>query len=304
MFEYYRQLLADETRTNAFREAIRRVVKEGDVVVEIGAGPGLLSFFACEAGAKHVYAIDQHPIIDTVYLLAKKFGFDDRVTVIRARSTNVEFKVKANVLITETLGSAGFDEGFLSTVSDARKRLLTPDARIIPSHVDLWIAPIEWADLYERYVEWWSSPRYGFDVSPIRMFAANTVFSALVPQSALLAEPEVAIKVDSATIDRSTASGSAMLRTNRAGTAHAFIVGFNTIVADGVTLSNAWRGADSWHHGILPLEQPMQVDRDTPIRIELSTDDGRQWNWTGEIAGTPFAQTNVLTQLSSLPLRQ
>ena len=102
----------------------------------------------------------------------------------------------------------------------------------------------------------------------------------------------------------STASGSATLRTNRAGTAHAFIVGFNTIVADGVTLSNAWRGADSWHHGILPLEQPMQVDRDTPIRIELSTDDGRQWNWTGEIAGTPFAQTNVLTQLSSLPLRQ
>lgn len=43
-------LLVDNVWCQRFREAIQRTVKPGDTVVDLGAGTGLLSFFALQAG--------------------------------------------------------------------------------------------------------------------------------------------------------------------------------------------------------------------------------------------------------------
>lgn len=53
-----------KVRTSTYQRAIlsNRVDFEGKVVIDIGTGSGILSFFAAHAGARKVYAIDASDI--------------------------------------------------------------------------------------------------------------------------------------------------------------------------------------------------------------------------------------------------
>ena len=46
----HRWMLRDDVRNEAYRAAINKVVKPGDTVIDMGAGSGILSLFAAQAG--------------------------------------------------------------------------------------------------------------------------------------------------------------------------------------------------------------------------------------------------------------
>ena len=137
-------MIRDPYRNNPLFESIRQTVKPGDVVVDLGAGLGILSFEAIKAGAKKVYAIECHP---EMALFGKKEierrGLKGKIEWISKLSYEAELPELADVLIQETIGSLGFEENFLSALQDAKKRFLKPNAKIIPASITLYGAPVK-----------------------------------------------------------------------------------------------------------------------------------------------------------------
>ena len=56
----HEEMLKDKVRTGAYQKAIleNSELFKDKIVLDIGSGTGILSFFAAQAGAKHVYGIE------------------------------------------------------------------------------------------------------------------------------------------------------------------------------------------------------------------------------------------------------
>ena len=288
MIEYHRTLLADELRTNAFRDAISRVVKPGDVVIDIGCGTGILSFFACQAGASKVYAIDRGGMAGIAQFLARHNGFADRVVVLRDESTNVDLPEQADVLISETLGVLGLDENLLGSVIDARARLLRRGAAIIPPSVAIHIVAVELPELHAKHVAWFSEQRYGLDLRPMRGFASNSILFVNIDADAHAAEPATIIDIDFTSATSTFVSGRAQFTASRDCTIHGFGVWFTSL-----GLTNRDPGATHWGQAFLPLEEPIALTRGAQIDVQLETDDGNAWRWRGKAGARAFDQDSL-----------
>ena len=130
-FEVHRTMIRDRVRTEAFKRAIESVVRPGDIVLDVGAGSGILSLFAARAGAARVYAVEQTTIAVLAQELAVANGVDEIVHVIQGDASEVEPPERVDVIVSEWLGGFGIDEGLLVPVIAARDRWLKPGGAMI-----------------------------------------------------------------------------------------------------------------------------------------------------------------------------
>ncbi|HEV7858806.1 MAG TPA: 50S ribosomal protein L11 methyltransferase [Pyrinomonadaceae bacterium] len=135
-------MLNDRTRTSSYLESIRRNVQAGDVVLDIGTGTGIYAMAAAQAGARHVYAIEAGPIARAARALFEVNGLSDRITLLRGWSTELWLPERADVLISEVIGNEPLAEGVVGVTKDALKRLVKPDARLVPSRIKIYGLPV------------------------------------------------------------------------------------------------------------------------------------------------------------------
>ena len=273
-------MLLDEARMSAYRRAIEASVQPGDVVLDVGCGTGVLSFLACEAGAKKVYAIEAGPIIDVARELAVDNGFADRIEFIEGWSTDVDIAEPADVLITETIGSAGLDEGIVAWTADARRRLLKPDAVVVPQRLRLWVAAAESLGDHLLVTDW-QSPELPYNYAAARRLAERTVWFADIEPEFLLGQPEVAADIDLTSAANETIFSSGLVGVDRDGTLHGLACWFDALLCAGVTVDNHPPSEhSSWSQGLLPLPEAFSVSAGDQFSWELSMSaDGEHWTW-------------------------
>src|SRR5437773_195690 len=125
LLKFHQWHISDPVTMSAYRDAIQRTVRPGDVVLDLGAGTGILSFMACQAGARRVYAVEPADVVTLVPDIAADNGMADRVIHKKSESFDIELPEKADVVIASMLDAAGVvGTNMLKIVLDARQRLL------------------------------------------------------------------------------------------------------------------------------------------------------------------------------------
>ncbi len=147
VLDEHREYLSDANRLDAYGRAIAELVKPGSVVVDLGAGTGIMGLLACRAGAGRVYCIEETSLIGLTREIFRANDFADRVTFIKDLSTYITLPEQADVVIADQIGRFGFEAGVFEYFNDARKRFLKPGGVLLPSRIDLMVAPVEHEEL-------------------------------------------------------------------------------------------------------------------------------------------------------------
>lgn len=169
-FGIHEEMIKDTQRTVSYKNAIMRnpYLFKDKVVMDIGCGTGILSFFAAKAGAKHVYAIDCSDIIEYAQKIVEKNGFSDRITLIKGKVEEIELPVKhVDIIISEWMGYFLLYEGMFNSVMFARDKWLISGGMLFPDHARISVSAIQDAKYKYEKIDFWTDV-YGINMQAMR----------------------------------------------------------------------------------------------------------------------------------------
>ena len=285
MLSEHLNYVGDRQRNTLFREAVKRTVRAGDHVLDMGCGAGILGLFCLQAGAARVTAVDLTDIVDIASETFSRVGYADRVDVIQSMSRWIDVADPVDLIICDNVGCFGLDYfGIIDALRDAQQRFLRPGGRIVPEGVRLHLAPVGSASC-ARCAFGWAGTGVPEELHWISAHTVNTKYNLMLKPEDYLATPAQLGSVDFRTEDRPFLSWTAEMVATRPGEMHGLGGWFDCTLCEGVTMTNSPFASDRIDRGqaFFPIEEPLQVGRGDVIRASLALrHDERSFAWTVE----------------------
>lgn len=279
------EMIADRVRTNTYRMAILKNGESirGKVVLDVGAGTGVLSVFCVQAGARKVYAVEACSIAEHAVRVVEQNGMEDKIEVVRGTVESVELPEKVDVIVSEWMGYALLHESMLGSVLHARDRWLRPGGLLLPSTAELYIAPVS-DRVVEDNVRFWSTVKeqYGVDMSCMcdaaRRCATGSQFAVdAVAVEDVLSHPARFARLDLREVTAEQlreVAGPFRCRAFGSAALNAFCLYFTvTFPCPGSPLelsTSPFQEETHWKQALLHLDAPVAVEQDTPVCGEVS----------------------------------
>lgn len=287
----YGKMLQDRIRLDAYLSTLRRAITPESVVLDLGTGTGIFAIEACRAGARHVYAIESHPIITLTQKIIDESGFADRITVINGVSFSVNLPEKANLLIADLHGATPFYLRNIQTFVDARQRLLTPDATIIPALDSVYVAGVSLPEWYEQEVHaLWSQSHANHDLSRLRDVFTNAVLywhNDVINLHDVVLPAQLWETINYSEREDVNGSGSLTWHIDSPTTIHAFVLWFQSQLDELTTITSAPVAGRTTVYpvSLLPLTEPIALIRGEQITADVRAIYNRQyiWHWKTQV---------------------
>lgn len=275
-------MMNDRLRNEAYDQAICRQVKRHKVsgaaplVLDIGAGSGLLSMMAARAGAAAVVTCEMvKPVADKAREIISRNGYSDRITLHATKSNCLQIGKEllrpADMLVTEIFDVGLLGEFVLPALAHARRNLLVSAATMVPARARVWMMPIESSEIHELFhVD--NRNSCGFDLEAFNEFAKRGYEQLAIRRytHTALADPVAVFDFDFAQDipDRTVTLDVTPLR---GGLVHAWVFWFTLYLDEQTQFDTGPFGQDTcWAQAVQVEPQPFAIARNTPIPVKAT----------------------------------
>ncbi len=277
-------MLNDRVRTQSYLRAIAETVRRDDVVVDLGTGTGILAMAAARAGARRVYAIEATRVAAAAERLIADNNMADRITVLRGHSTSLQLPERADLLVAEIIGDDPLGEQVIESTADAMKRFLKPGARVLPSQLQIWAAPVALIENAGRQpsfdatsLEDWAT-EYGFDFSALANFEPaplpqRLITATLAGQMTALGPAQRLCRIDLTQPQGRPGAVRCEVEMARGGAVAGLLLWFDLQLSDNQHIDTdpqQPRADNHWRHPLYLLPQPVPVSAGERWRFECA----------------------------------
>ncbi len=273
MIELHRKLLGDHPRNQAFYEALKQVIVPGKTVVaDIGSGTGFLSFLASQLSAKECYLYESGEVLELSRALAKANNITN-CHFIPMHSTQAKRPVKADVVVSETLGNYALEENIIENLNDAR-RFLQADGTIIPAGLKQFVAPVVMPRLHND-INVWDSIGYDLDFSIAKTVCFNNMYVRAIEPADLLPGDSAQCwdTIDFRKKNASKRSASIHWTISKPVTVYGFCVWWESVLVPGISISTSpFAGDTHWDQIYLPILDPVSLQTKEGVALTIHSD--------------------------------
>ncbi len=285
---HYGSMLKDRIRVDAYLSAMRRAIRPGCTVLDIGTGTGFFAIMATRFGAAKVYAVDPNASILIAKEIAKANDAANMIEFLQADSTKLDLP-PVDVLMSDLRGVVPLFGQHLNSIADARDRLMRSDGIQIPQSDDLFITGVENEDLYRRATSA-ADTIHGVSMQPLYPYLSNTWMTVesdeIASDECLLTSDEHWHTIDYRTVTSPNVHGKATLIPKRPGQLHGYLIWFRAHLLPGIHYDTRPK-PDYQVYGrmFFPLEQPIHLVESDQVHVDLRASllsSIYTWRWSTE----------------------
>ena len=258
--------------------ALRRVVRPGASVLDLGGDFAQRAVLACRSGASRVVSVQSAASRPIAHALVAANGCHDRVEFVESAEAAAVGGRHVDVVLTEEPG------GFLlygRSLIDALRRFASSAVTPVPRREQLFVVVISSPEAYAHHVSPWDDNEWGLVLGAARHRALN-VPSRFPDAGALAAKKQLGPSACWATVDYAdlgvhtrSVQGRIEFVTTDAGVAHGLAIWSSVELADGITFEHVC--------AFFPWLEPVTLSVGDRVTVALRADaiGGTDvWSWT------------------------
>ena len=271
----------DYRRNQAYYEALKQVITPESVVLDLGAGLGILGMLAAQLGAKKVYLVEPEAIINVAKEIVSKNGYGDRIQCLHGKIEEIELPERVDVIISVFTGNFLLQEDLLPSLFYARDKYLRPGGVMIPSAARMEAVPVFAPEMYKNNIACWSESHLGIDHNEARKYASQAVYftRSELAQARYLAEPAELLAMDFYNCCSTNCNVETTFYIDRTELCHGWAGWFAMQLGDTWLSTAPHEPPLHWSTAFLPLDPPLQMQQGTEVRFKLQRPPKGDWSW-------------------------